>query len=211
MSKFPSVRANSGFSCPSYSVPARQRGVALVVALVLLVLVTLVGLAAIRGTTMQQKMTANFYDREVAFQSAEAALRAAASIVAATPNAAFIYDCSPGSPNVCLSNPFVDPNMPNGAVQTVPTGAAAGQFTVSDVSASQPQFIVENMGVFSDPTINPSALVTSNQLQYDEGVGSGGTTAGAAQSTYFLITARSGDPAAIGDRSVVTLQAMIKQ
>lgn len=209
MSKFPSVRANSGFSCPSYSAPAKQRGVALVVALVLLVLVTLVGLAAIRGTTMQQKMTANFYDREVAFQSAEAALRAAASIVAATPNAAFIYDCSPGSPNVCLSNPFTDPNP---VVQTVPTGAAAGQFTVSDVSAGyQPQFIVENMGVFADPTINPSALVTSNQLQYDEGVGSGGTTAGAAQSTYFLITARSGDPAAIGDRSVVTLQAMIKQ
>jgi len=65
--------------------PAAQRGVALVVALILLVVITLVGLAAVRGTIMQQKMTANFYDREIAFQATEAALRQAEALVQVTP------------------------------------------------------------------------------------------------------------------------------
>ena len=52
---------------------AGQRGVALVVALLLLVVITLVGLAAVRGTIMQQKMAANLFDRQIAFQGAEAA------------------------------------------------------------------------------------------------------------------------------------------
>ena len=51
-------------------------GIALPVALILLLIVTLVGLAAMRGTTLQQRMTAHFYDRELAFQAAEAGLRA---------------------------------------------------------------------------------------------------------------------------------------
>lgn len=189
----------------------QQSGVALVVALILLVLVTLVGLAAIRGTTMQQQMTSNFYDREQAFQGTEAALRAAASIISVTPNAAFIRDCSPTGGNPCLGNPFADPNLPAGAIQTVATGTGGGQFTASAVAASQPQYVVENMGIFADPTANPNAILTSNALQYDEGVGSGGSGAASSSSTYFRITARSGDPATIGDRSVVVLQALIKQ
>ena len=44
-----------------------QRGIALVVALILLVLITLVGLAAMHGTIMQQRMASNLYDREQAF------------------------------------------------------------------------------------------------------------------------------------------------
>ena len=47
----------------------RQCGVALVVSLLLLVIVALVGLAAVRGTLMQQKMAANSFDREQAFQA----------------------------------------------------------------------------------------------------------------------------------------------
>ena len=37
----------------------RQRGVALIVALVLLVVATLIGLAASRGTTLQERMSGN--------------------------------------------------------------------------------------------------------------------------------------------------------
>ena len=189
----------------------QQRGVALVVALVLLVVVTLVGLAAIRGTTMQQQMTSNFYDREIAFQSSEAAMRAAESLVLSSPNAAFIRNCDPNSGNSCLANPFEDPNLPSADIQTVAPGTAAGQFTASNLSVSQPQFVIENMGIYADPAANPNAILTSNALQYDQGVGSGGGGNASSSSTYYRITARSGDPTAIGDRSVVTLQSMIKQ
>ena len=48
-----------------------QRGVALIVALILLVVALIVGLAASRGTLLEEKMSANLYDRSLAFQRAE--------------------------------------------------------------------------------------------------------------------------------------------
>jgi len=51
-----------------------QRGMALVVSLILLITVTLVGLAGMRGTILQERMAGGAYDRETGFQAAEAAL-----------------------------------------------------------------------------------------------------------------------------------------
>lgn len=73
-------RSVRGFS----SRPGSQQGVALVVAIILLIVITLMGLAAVRGTIMQQKMTSNFYDRQLAFQAAEAGLRQAEAAVQAS-------------------------------------------------------------------------------------------------------------------------------
>jgi type IV pilus assembly protein PilX len=185
-------------------IPSRQSGIALIVSLLLLIVVTLVGLAAIHGTITQQQMAANFYDRQVALQSAEAAIRAAQSIVQAAPTSGFIIDCSPTAATACQSNPFTDASVPSGDIQTVATGTADGQFTKSAVAASQPQFVVQNMGAFQDPNANTNYNQTANSYQY-------GGAAGALTYTYYRITARSGDPSTIGDRSVVTLQAMIKQ
>jgi len=53
----------------------RQRGVVLVVSLMMLLVLTLIGLAATRGTALEERMVANQNDREVAFEAAEAALR----------------------------------------------------------------------------------------------------------------------------------------
>lgn len=53
----------------------KQRGAVLVVALIFLVVMTMLILASIRGTVMQERMASNLYDRSLAFQAAEAALR----------------------------------------------------------------------------------------------------------------------------------------
>ncbi len=53
----------------------KQRGAILVVALIFLVVMTILILASIRGTVMQERMASNLYDRSLAFQAAEAALR----------------------------------------------------------------------------------------------------------------------------------------
>jgi type IV pilus assembly protein PilX len=53
----------------------RQQGVALIVALIMLLLITLIGLAAARNQTMEMRMTVNTQNRALAMQSAEAALR----------------------------------------------------------------------------------------------------------------------------------------
>lgn len=175
----------------------QQSGVALVVALILLVLVTLVGLAAIRGTTMQQQMTSNFFDRETAFQSDEAALRVAESWVQNNPTSASIRDCSPASANPCQGNPFTDTNQTGVTIQTV----TSGQYSAGSLASGQPQFVVENMGAFTDP--NASVKQLSGCSTYG-GCGSG------ASATYYRITARSDSPANAGGRSIVTLQSMFK-
>lgn len=180
-----------------HQVGGRQRGVALVVALVLLILVTLIGLAAVRGTTSQQRMTANFYDRSVAFQSAEAGLAAgAAALEAGTTN---IRNCGQGG-GACGANPFEDATLPAGNIVTVSTAS----FLKAANAISQPQYVIENMGTFIDPTSSTGFGQTANAAQY-------GAQGASTTAIYYRITARSGDPALVGDRAVAVLQAMYKQ
>ena len=58
------------------SVPGcRQRGLVLPLALILLVVLTLAGIGAARVNILQERMVAATYNRQLAFQAAEAALR----------------------------------------------------------------------------------------------------------------------------------------
>lgn len=186
-----------------FQLRSRQRGVALAVALILLVVITLVGLAAVSGTIMQQKMSANFYDRQVAFQSTEAAMRQAALAIQATTTAApaGFYDCStPASSstaaNTCQSNPFTDPNVPSSNIKTV----AASAYDAGNMVASKPQYIVQYMGNFPMPA--PPVKQTSHT--------SYGGSSIKPTADFYRITARSGDPAVIGGRASVVLQSMFR-
>jgi type IV pilus assembly protein PilX len=180
----------------------RQRGVALVIALILLVVVTLVGFAAIRGTIMQQKMASNLYDRQLAFQSAEAAMRAAAASIASNPGN-IARNCQAGGV-VCPANPFNDANLDQSKIITVTKGTDVGQFTASTMVTSQPQYVIENMGNWYDPSSSTGYNQSANSHNY----GAQGTS---TNVVYYRVTARSGNPTDGNTRSVVTLQAMIKQ
>lgn len=65
--------------------PSRQSGVALVVVLILLLVMTLLALASVRGTVMEERMSSNQFDRSLAFQAAEAALREGEAVAATKP------------------------------------------------------------------------------------------------------------------------------
>lgn len=52
-----------------------QQGAALIVGLIMLLLLTIIGLSAMQGTTMQEKMSGNMKDGALALQAGEAALR----------------------------------------------------------------------------------------------------------------------------------------
>ena len=54
----------------------KQRGAALIVGLIMLLLLTLIGVAGMRDTLLQEKMVGNMRNREIALQAAESALRA---------------------------------------------------------------------------------------------------------------------------------------
>jgi type IV pilus assembly protein PilX len=62
----------------AYSLPRHpQDGVALIVALIMVVIMSLLGLAGVRMIFQEEKMVAYSYDRSLTFQAAEAALRQA--------------------------------------------------------------------------------------------------------------------------------------
>jgi type IV pilus assembly protein PilX len=58
-----------------------QQGAALFVSLMMLILVTILGVTGVRLVSLEEKMAGNSYDRNLAFQSAEAALRVAEKYV----------------------------------------------------------------------------------------------------------------------------------
>lgn len=55
--------------------PRRERGAAMVIALVMLLVLTVLGTATSRLTLLEERMTGNTQDNRVAFQAAEAGLR----------------------------------------------------------------------------------------------------------------------------------------
>jgi type IV pilus assembly protein PilX len=59
----------------------RQKGIVLLVSLILVLLITVVGLAAIRGSGLQELMAGNMREHNLAFQAAEAGLRAAETTI----------------------------------------------------------------------------------------------------------------------------------
>lgn len=190
-------------SCQGHGAKASgQRGVALVVAMILLVVITLVGFAAVRGTLVQQKMSANLYDRQIAFQNAEAAMRVAQQRIGVN-TGDIARNCQAGGV-VCPANPFSDTNLASSAIVTVTSGTGSGLYTVDGLASGQPQYVVEGMGAWQDPDSSTGYNQSANAHNY-------GAQGLSTTVNYYRVTARSGDPTTASGRSIVTLQAMIKQ
>lgn len=58
-----------------------QQGVALVVGLIFLLLMTVIGVSSIQTTTLDERMAGNANDRNIAFQAAESGLRRAEALI----------------------------------------------------------------------------------------------------------------------------------
>ena len=57
------------------NLPRAQQGIALIVVLILLLVMSLLAIVSLRSTLMEERMSANMADRSLSFQAAEAALR----------------------------------------------------------------------------------------------------------------------------------------
>jgi type IV pilus assembly protein PilX len=182
--------------------PARtaQRGVALVIALILLVIGTLIGLAAIRNTTLQERMSANMYDRSLAFQRAEAALRAAEVAVTSNWKIADLngVDCTV-SGSLCSPVPANAFTGTNGNWVTV-----TSNYDVNDSKTSgAPQYHIQFMG-----TGNAQSALG---LEANADFGNYGGAYPPDNVAYYRITARSSAPADAGEQAIVVLQSTIKR
>lgn len=178
-----------------------QRGVALVVALILLVVATLIGLSGVRGTNLQERMSANMYDRSLAFQRAESALRAAEAAITSNWSITDLggVDCSATSGQLCLVTP-----------ETTFTGTSANWIRVDgphdvngDKTPGTPEYFIQFMGMGSADN--------SLGLNANADYGNYGNTYPPDNVAYYRVTARSSAPADTGDRSIVVLQSTVKR
>lgn len=150
-------------------IPARQRGVVLIVALVVLLVLSMLGISGMQGTVMEERMAGNMYDRNIAFQAAEAALRAGEVDAGAGLNINF--DLTGTSAPTELED---DANWPNSAIAY--SGGFAG---LSDA----PEYIIERQRALppleADQPMQPPLMRVSAR-----GTGRTGTSVVVLQSIY---------------------------
>jgi type IV pilus assembly protein PilX len=141
--------------------------VVLIVSLVILVVMTIVGVTAMRGTALEERMAGNLRDGTLAFEAAEAALRAAGDLTdpwaskrsagcpPASADEVFDRQCLPVSPAL---EDLVDRNAagefePRDGVLEYPDGIEEGGDI--DGVVRQPVYVVHD-SVFVPDTTDPN-------------------------------------------------------
>lgn len=134
---------------------SRQRGATtLVVVLLVLVVAAMIGLASLRGTVMEENMSAGVRDRGLSFQAAEAALREGEQVAAGRP-AMPASGCSKGlcaKPNPAAAPVWEDQAVWNDAPETVVKLGA---------DTARPKYIVELLATNVPPK---SSCTTGNVI-----------------------------------------------
>lgn len=192
-----------------------ERGAALIIVLLLLLVMTLLGLASLRSTLLEERMTGAMFDRSLAFQVAESALREgetfvvtqAAGIVSdaqARDLVGTAFDCTETGV-ICESNPNL--TLPTGS--PVAGGGCAFGTTLwrdaENTAASAPAVAAEGAPQFCIEFIGTS-IMANERLSAE--IADGGTTDMVLYN--YRIYARSANPEAAdvagSGRAVVTLQ-----
>jgi type IV pilus assembly protein PilX len=178
-----------------------QKGVALIVSLVLLVVVTLLGLTSMRGTALQERMSANMYDRSLALQRSEGALRAAEAAITANWQIADLsgVDCSVATGGACPLVPattFINDNT-----NWVNVSAAHEMNAIS--TPGTPQYTVQFLA--SGPAEgNFGVDANADYASY-------GSPYPPDEVAYYRVTTRSSNPSDAAGRAIAVLQSTYKR
>lgn len=175
--------------------PAAQRGMVLIVGLIMVLLMALVGVAAIRGSNLQELMAGNMKDRNQAFQAAEAALRMG-EILVQTSEGSLTFNNTNGL--------FTNQNLSDSALGTVTswsdevwkTNAVNLTKSKLDLKLSRtPEYVIERLEVSASGTAASGGAIEYGANVEDagptvlyritsRGFGGSETSAVIVQSTY---------------------------
>lgn len=185
----------------SFVARSAQKGAALAVIMIMLLIMMLLGLAILRSTMLEERMSAGMYDRSIAFESAERALREAETAVSAAMASGkpIGKDCS--APTTSCPSVPVDAYTGGATCSAAATGCWANA-SVSDAAipaAGTPQYYVEFMG----------RRTTADDLGTKGVSGSYEPDSAPDSALFFRVTARSQDPSKVSDRAVVVLQSTL--
>ena len=123
-----------------------QKGAVLFMSMIILILLTIIGVIAMKSSIMQEKLAAGAMDQNIAFQAAESGLRDAEIYIdnSVSPASGFSATCSGG---LCLPSTSAISvwaaitDWTNSAIPIV-FGAKTGAAAIADV-AQQPRYIIE--------------------------------------------------------------------
>jgi type IV pilus assembly protein PilX len=152
---------------PRLAARKNESGTALIVAMLFLVILAMLGISAMSGTTLEEKMSGNARDRNLAMQAAEAALRdgerdlnnaggrvtSTAVFTAACSNALCLTTCTATTPMTC-------PNATLANLDNPVNSAFFGQYqTSSEVPiqgpSQQPTYMIELLT--GNAALNPAS------------------------------------------------------
>lgn len=132
-----------------------QKGAALFVSLMMLILVTILGVTGVSMVSLEEKMAGNSYDRNLAFQAAEAALREAEKYaednkpMPSYTDAGNTCPTSPSAINNCTSGVCPKPDKdcvsrwePSAGF----TGWANATTSLGTLAGTAPQYFIEYLG-----------------------------------------------------------------
>lgn len=125
---------------------SRQRGATLMVALILLAVMTLLGLAVLRSTIMDERMAGGMYGRSLAFQSAEAGLREAENLIETDTSLPASFPPTAGTCNANGLCAAIDRAANPNAHDLWVSGATWKTSVASVGMAKPPKYIIEKMG-----------------------------------------------------------------
>lgn len=173
--------------------PRSQQGVVLIVALIMLLTMTVVSVSSMGTTTLEQKMTANLRDRQVAFQAAEAALRDGERFVEANnlQESDFDATCTGGSGGQCLCTKTTPSPCPEYWTDTTldvwNTSGRHKGYTNTQLGDAPAKYIVEFRGHICSGSVPCTANPSDPQMFRVTAIGYGQTTGARVmlQSTYL--------------------------
>lgn len=170
-----------------------QRGIALFISLVLLLVLTIVGVSAVQTTSLEERMARNTHDSVLAFQSAEVALREAEVALDAINSTALF---TPAGNN----GMWQAPGYGAADLWTLPatwTGANSVELPADTVQGvdQQPRYVIEWLATVQRSE-NPALLGSSYASLFDRievfritarGIGGSANARVLLQSTYGVI------------------------
>jgi type IV pilus assembly protein PilX len=152
----------------------KQHGAVLLVSLVILLVLTIIGVSAMRNTVLEEKMVSNMRDKSLSFEAAEATLRAAEKYIKDNVVSTNAFDTDGSDGLYDKSNMKLWKTLNWDANDSIENSSFDSTYHV----ANPPRFIIQHIA---------SITSSSNGLN----LGNYGQNTGAGTNEIFLITARA--------------------
>lgn len=152
----------------------QQSGVVLVISLIMLLLLTLIAISGSQNTGLEEKMASNSRDKNLAFQAAESALRAAEKEIEALISVTELNTQFNGTKGWLLKEETVMPSLFIGATVTWNNNDSKEfQSGITEIN-TQPRYFIKHVGRDKGDEVNLSHYGDSASMEVH----------------YFVITAR---------------------